>query len=96
MQEYINTSQGEAAAILARATATAQGIEKISEKINQTGGKEAASLGVAEQYVEAFGNIAKKGNTILLPQNGGDVSSMVTQAMSIYGSINKNNENNRS
>ena len=34
---------------------------------------------VAEQYIAAFGNLAKQGNTILLPTNTGDVTSMVSQ-----------------
>ena len=44
----------------------------------QDGGN-AASLNVAEQYVAAFGHLAKTGNTILLPTNTGDISSMVGQ-----------------
>ena len=42
-------------------------------------GSSAAGLTVAEQYVDAFSNLAKVGNTILLPSNAGEVSSMVTQ-----------------
>jgi len=42
-------------------------------------GSDAASLTVAEQYVSAFGNLAKEGNTILLPSNTGEVSNMVAQ-----------------
>lgn len=42
-------------------------------------GSNAASLTVAEQYVKAFGNLAKEGNTILLPTNTGEVSNMVAQ-----------------
>ena len=34
---------------------------------------------VAEQYIAAFGNLAKEGNTVLLPTNTGDISSMVSQ-----------------
>ena len=45
---------------------------------SQYGGN-AASLNVAEQYVSAFSNLAKSGNTILLPSNTGDISSMVGQ-----------------
>ena len=45
-------------------------------------GQNAAGLTVAEQYVEAFGNLAKEGNTILLPSNAGEVSNMVTQVSS--------------
>ena len=44
----------------------------------QNGGA-AASYNVAEQYVSAFSNLAKESNTILLPSNTGDISSMVTQ-----------------
>lgn len=40
-------------------------------------GKEAASLTVAEQYVEAFHNLAKTNNTLILPSNVGDISSAV-------------------
>lgn len=39
----------------------------------------AVTFAVAEQYISAFGNIAKEGNTLLLPSNTGDVSSMVAQ-----------------
>ena len=35
---------------------------------------------MAEQYVQAFGNLAKKSNTVILPEKAGDVSSMVAQA----------------
>ncbi|GAA6069044.1 stomatin-like protein 2, mitochondrial [Tachysurus ichikawai] len=52
-------------------------------------GNSAASLSVAEQYVSAFSNLAKHSNTVILPSNTGDVSSMVTQAMAIYGSLTK-------
>ena len=39
---------------------------------------------MAEDYVKAFGNLARSSNTVLLPSNPGDVSGMVTQAMAIY------------
>lgn len=42
-------------------------------------GEQAASLAVAEQYVQAFSKLAQKGNTILLPEKTGDVGSMVAQ-----------------
>lgn len=37
--------------------------------------------------MEAFGRIAKKGNTILLPANANDPASMVAQAMSVFRSV---------
>ena len=42
-------------------------------------GVNAASLAVAEQYVDAFSKLAKTSNTILLPEKTGDISSMVAQ-----------------
>ena len=47
-------------------------------------GMNAVSLTVAEQYVSAFSNLAKTGNTVLLPTNTGDVSSMVSQVCNNY------------
>lgn len=40
-------------------------------------------MSVAEQYVSAFSNLAKQSNTILLPANTGDVTSMVSQVRSL-------------
>jgi hypothetical protein len=42
-------------------------------------GNNAAALTVAEQYVQAFGNLAKTSNTVILPANAGDAASMVAQ-----------------
>ncbi|KAA0703811.1 Stomatin-like protein 2, mitochondrial [Triplophysa tibetana] len=87
--EQINKAAGEANAVLAKAEAKAKAIRVLSEALSQKNGNAAASLSVAEQYVSAFSNLAKESNTILLPSNTGDVSSMVTQAMAIYGSLAK-------
>ena len=64
--------------------ARAKSIKAVAEALDSERGSNAASLAVAENYVNAFGNLAKRSNTLLLPSNVGDVSSMVTQAMSIY------------
>ena len=44
----------------------------------------AVSMSVAEKYIAAFSNLAKEGNTVLLPSNTGDVSSMVTQVLKYF------------
>ena len=41
----------------------------------------AASLNIAELYVNAFQQLAKTNNTLILPANASDVTSMVGQAM---------------
>jgi hypothetical protein len=50
-------------------------------------GRNAASLEIAEQYVHAFGNLARTNNTILLPTNTGDMSSMIASALAIYSNL---------
>jgi regulator of protease activity HflC (stomatin/prohibitin superfamily) len=82
-QAVINAAQGEAAAITAVATATALAIQQVALAIQFPGGMEAVNLKVAEKYVEAFGNVAKQGNTLILPGNMADMGTMVAAAMSI-------------
>ncbi len=82
-QAVINAAQGEAAAITAVATATALAIQQVALAIQFPGGMEAVNLKVAQKYVEAFGNVAKQGNTLILPGNMADMGAMVAAAMSI-------------
>ena len=49
--------------------------------------QEAAALRIAEQYVAAFGQIAKEGNTVLLPAALSDPAAIVGQALGIYKGI---------
>ncbi|XP_061590398.1 stomatin-like protein 2, mitochondrial [Cololabis saira] len=85
--EQINKAAGEAQAVLAKAEAKAKAIRMLSEALTEQNGDAAASLSVAEQYVSAFSNLAKQSNTILLPTNTGDISGMVSQAMTIYSKL---------
>ncbi|AKJ68201.1 hypothetical protein PATSB16_21670 [Pandoraea thiooxydans] len=82
-QAFINRAQGEASAILAVAEANAQAIQKIANAIQTQGGMDAVNLKVAEQYVGAFGNLAKTGNTLIVPGNLSDISGMVAAALKI-------------
>jgi regulator of protease activity HflC (stomatin/prohibitin superfamily) len=82
-QRSINESQGQAAAIVAVADATAEGIRKVAEAIQGPGGYQAVQLRVAEQYITEFGNLAKQNNTVILPANLADVSSIIATAMNV-------------
>ncbi|WP_233863205.1 SPFH domain-containing protein [Paraburkholderia adhaesiva] len=82
-QAAINQAQGQAAAILAVAEANAQAIQKIGASIQEHGGMDAVNLKVAEQYVNAFSNLAKQGNTLIVPGDMGDLSSMIASALTI-------------
>ncbi|MCX7960990.1 MAG: paraslipin [Burkholderiales bacterium] len=82
-QAAINKAQGEATAIRLIAEATAAGVRAVAEAISDRGGLEAANLKVAQQYVEAFANLAKTSNTMIVPANAGDVAGLLATAMSV-------------
>ncbi|HEV8199941.1 MAG TPA: stomatin-like protein [Candidatus Polarisedimenticolia bacterium] len=82
-QQQINEAEGQASAILAVAGATAEGLRRVADAIEQPGGSEAVRLRVAEQYVDRFGNLAKTGNTLVVPANIADVASMIALAMNV-------------
>jgi len=82
-QAEINRAMGEASAISAVADATARAIERIAASINHPGGIEAVNLQVAEKYVDALGKLAKENNTMIVPANLADVSSLVAAATSV-------------
>jgi len=81
--QQINEAQGEAEAILAVATASAEGITRIGQSVSGDGGMDAMRLRVAEQYIAQFGQIAKEGNTLVVPANLSDLSSMLALASTI-------------
>lgn len=88
-QEEINRANGEAAALIAVADARAQGLKVVAESLLSRHGRDAASLAVAEKYVNAFENLAKENNTLIVPSNAADISSMVGQALQIYNSLSR-------
>lgn len=79
----INRAEGEAKAILAVAEATAKSIKAVGDSLASQGGEAAASLKIAERYVEAFEELAKAGNTLIVPTNLSDVSGTVASLMSV-------------
>jgi len=82
-QAAINQAEGQAQAILLTATATAEAIRKMAAAMQEPGGMDAVNLKVAEKYVEAFGNLAKQGNTLILPGDLSNMGSMVAAAMQV-------------
>lgn len=89
--DRINRAKGEAEAIESISEATANGMAKIAEALSSASGEKAASLQIAEKYIAAFREIAKEGNTVLLPANLQNTGSMVVEAMSIYEMLQKKN-----
>lgn len=81
--QQINEAQGQAEAILAIATATAEGLRSVADAVTDQGGPEAMQLRIAEQYIGEFGNLAKAGNTFVVPANLADLTSMMALATDI-------------
>jgi len=85
-QAEINKAQGEAAAIVAVADATADAIRKIAEAIRAPGGEQAVQLKVAERAVDAYQALAKTNNTMIVPGNMTEVSSLIATSMALIKS----------
>lgn len=79
----INEAEGKAREIELLATATADGINRIAAAIQSPGGQAAVNLRIAEQYVKEFGNLAKEGNTLIIPQNLSDIGGTVASLAKI-------------
>jgi regulator of protease activity HflC (stomatin/prohibitin superfamily) len=82
-QASINRAHGEAAAIVALAEASADALRKVGAAIREPGGQDAVNLRVAEEYVDAFANLAKTNNSIIVPANLSDMSGLIASAMQI-------------
>ncbi len=87
--DRVNRAKGEAEAIETISFATAHGINRIAQVLEQSGGEKAAALQIAEKYIEAFRELAKETNTIVLPSNLQHPGSMIAEAMAIYESVKK-------
>ncbi|MBN1598827.1 MAG: paraslipin [Bacteroidales bacterium] len=88
-QKRINEAEGRAAEIERVAEATAKGIRQIAGAIGDKNGIDAVNLRVAEQYISEFGKLAKENNTMIIPSNMADVSSLIATAMQVLEQAKK-------
>ncbi len=82
-QASINRAEGQATAIVALAQANAEALRQVGAAIREPGGEDAVNLKVAEQYVGAFAQLAKTNNSIIVPANLGEMSSLIATAMQV-------------
>src|SRR6201984_3457879 len=82
-QQQINEADGQSAAILAVATATAEGLRRVGAALSAQGGIEAMQLRIGEEYVRQFGKLAKESTTLVVPGELSDLASVVSMATSI-------------
>lgn len=86
-QAQILRAQGRAEAMIVEARARADAIREISVSINAEGGSSAVAQQLAEQYVAAFGELARTGTVALLPGDASDISSMVSKAYTAFDTL---------
>jgi regulator of protease activity HflC (stomatin/prohibitin superfamily) len=84
MQKRINEAAGRASEIEQLAKATANGLRAISSAISEENGLNAVNLRIAEQYLMAFGNLAKTNNTLIIPSNLTDIAGVIATATSVF------------
>lgn len=92
--EQINQAEGQSEALRRVASARAESVRMIAESLKKAHGNDAANLIIAQQYIQEFGNLAKTNNTIILSNDVSDVNKMVTQAFSIFKTVDKAQANN--
>ncbi|HYC36653.1 MAG TPA: SPFH domain-containing protein [Usitatibacter sp.] len=79
----INKAMGEAQAIELVANANANAVRAVAAAIGEPGGMSAANLKVAEKYIEAFNNLARTNNTLIIPSNLSDIAGLAASAMTV-------------
>ncbi|GMT00596.1 hypothetical protein PENTCL1PPCAC_22770, partial [Pristionchus entomophagus] len=87
--EQVNRARGAAKSVELDAEARANAIEMITAAISMNNGEKAASLVLAERYIDSFGELAKTNNTMIVPAGVSDPASLLAQALSIYGKISE-------
>jgi regulator of protease activity HflC (stomatin/prohibitin superfamily) len=87
----INKAQGEATAVRMLADAQAEAVKAVAAALASEGGMNAANLKVAETYVAAFSQLAKAGNTLIVPTNLSDPASIVASAMTVLNRVQSTN-----
>lgn len=80
----INEAEGRAQEIERIASATAKGIREIATAINEKGGSDAVNLRIAESYLQEFGKLAQKNNTMIIPSDLTNVASLVSSVGNIF------------
>ena len=89
MIEAQNIAKGKKEAMLLVANGTAESYDTVAKSLDTEGAMTAANIKIIEEYIQAFNNLAKTNNTMLIPTNPADPNSVIAQATGIIGNILK-------
>ena len=82
-QADINLAQGQASAMMMVAEATAEALRKVAGVVSTPGGEQAMQFMVAEKAVQAYGELARTNNSMIVPGNMTEVSGLIASAMAL-------------
>ena len=78
MEAEVRRARGFSKVIELETDARRKALELMANLLSTNpGGSAAAGFTTAEQFVKAFGHLAKEANTVIVPTNPSDVSGMV-------------------
>ncbi len=84
-ERAINEAEGRASEILAVARATAESIKTLAAAVSVPNGGEAASLRVAESYIDALRRLAVPGTRVVLPLDLADPAAVTRHTDRLLG-----------
>jgi len=86
----VREAEGEAEAIQIKAAAQASAIRLIASELDKNGGAESARLSLARDYVQMYGEMGSKSNTMFFNDGGpADFKSLVVQASAAMNAVPK-------
>lgn len=91
--KLLREAEGEAESIRIRAKAQAEAIKMIADEIQKPGGSNAATLALAREYVEMYGEMGSKSNTLMFNDRPADINSLISQASLALSAVTNSQKN---
>jgi len=88
-ERLLREAEGESEGIRIRAQAQADAIAKIAEQLRKDQGMDAARLALARDYVNMYGEMGSKSNTILFNERPADFGALIAQASLALNAVPK-------
>ena len=85
--KLVREAEGEAEAIRIKAEAHAVAIARVAAELEKAGGMDAARLSLAADYVDMYGEMGSKSNTMFFSDRPADLSSLLVQAATAVGAV---------
>jgi regulator of protease activity HflC (stomatin/prohibitin superfamily) len=88
-------AEGAAESMIIQAEASSQSIHMIDEALKKQGGIEAAQFLLGQRYIDAYKQVAKKENTIIIPSEPVNVGDQVKDSLQFFKRINSSNNDSQ-